>query len=159
MGLKMNAFGLMYNDANTSSLGKDFEVNIHTSNAGGKYHTIKCSFCGTENRISLEVIKQKLEFDAKVMRAKIEDKDYSRTREGDENLYMDNIKGSVLSFRCGNKRCNMPISTTISKKDIEIYTTKEYGEKVSSFVETANNNKQSIRGITKQEYLDARKKD
>lgn len=150
MGLKMNGFGLMYNDANTSSLGKDFEVNIATSNAGGKFHNIKCTFCGRINKISLQQIKDKLEYDSKVFKASLKD-----SRVSEEDKYMDNIKGSMCSFRCGN--CNMPVSTTISHKEMDIYETLEYHKEVQKVVD--NIQQKGYKGITKEQYLADRKKD
>lgn len=142
----MNGFGLMYNDAHTSSLGKGFEVNIQSSNAGGKFHEVKCMFCGTKNRISLAQIKEKLEFDKKVLRAKL-----GNSQVSDEDKYIDNIKGSMMSFRCG--KCGMSVSTTISKDDVEIYTTQEYQEKVKTDLSSVAF-KANGKGMAKDKYLD-----
>lgn len=154
MGLKMNGFGLMYNDTNTSSMGKDFEINIQTSNAGGKYHIIDCKFCGTKNKIALEIIKQRLEQEMKVQKAKLGDRIIS-----EEDKYIDHIKGSMCSFRCG--KCNMPISTTISHKDIDIYSTNEYHNEVKKIVDNIENKVKNGQAslVSKERYEADRKRD
>lgn len=135
MGLKINGFGLMYNDAHTSSFGEAFEkqINIKTSNSDGKYHNIKCKFCGRVNKIPLERIvrKQKAEMELN----KKNEKNWQKY--GEENILIDRVKGSLISFRCGH--CNLGIATSISKKDIEIYNTKEYADEIQSRIDTIMN--------------------
>lgn len=154
MGLKMNGFGLMYNDANTSSMGKDFEVNIQTNNTGGKFHIIDCKWCGAKNKIALEIIKQRLEQEMKSQKAKLNDRQVS-----EEDKYIDHIKGSMCSFRCG--KCNMPISTTISHKNIDIYSTTEYHSEVKKVVDNIENRvkKGQVSYTTKERYEQDRKRD
>lgn len=127
MGLKINGFGLVYNDAHTSSFGEAFEkgINISTSNKDGKYHTMKCTYCGRTNRIPISAIKQRLEIDSKSAEARAKDK-----KTDMDTIAYDRAKGSMLSWYCGN--CKMLVSTSISHKDIEIYDVKEYGEEVAS---------------------------
>lgn len=116
MGLKINKMGLVYNDANTSSFGKSFEFNIHTSDYGGKVHIVKCRFCGAPNKIPLSYIKQKFENDKKA--------------KGEEYVAQ---RGSILSFRCG--RCLMHTSTSIFKNTMDIYETEEYSNEVGKLAD------------------------
>lgn len=124
----MNAMGLVYNDQNTTSTG--YEINIQTNNAGGKKHQVKCIFCNRINNISIADIKARLELDAKVARAK------AQNGSSEEDIYLDMQKGSMLSFRCG--ACGSPISTTISHKDINIFTTEEYNKEIEGVVGVMN---------------------
>lgn len=153
MGLKMNKFGLMYNDKNTSSFGTDFEINIQT-NGGGKFHQVKCVFCGRKNNIDLAVIKQRLEIDKDKVRDRFHNNNVS-----DEDKYIDNAKGSMLSFRCG--ACGMPVSTTISKSDIEIYEVNEYQKEVAKVVNSIGDKEKSgkVNRVSKQQYETERKRD
>lgn len=140
MGLKINKMGLIYNDANTSSFGSDFEFNIKTSDYGGKVHIVKCPLCQTPNRIPLSYIKMKLDADKK--------------HKGEH--YVDE-RGSLLSFRCGT--CLMPVSTSISKATMDIYGIEEYSDEIGKLGDKLAKQKQdnTFKTTTSQAVERARK--
>lgn len=133
MGLKMNIYGLMYNDAHTSSLGNAFERNIVTSSKDNKYHTLRCQFCGRENRISLSLIEQELKRDNAKLKSLLANK-----KVDDETKEMEIIYGSRLAFYCGACKMSITITRNIDN-EIEIPTIKEYNDSIKSYMTSVLN--------------------
>lgn len=109
------------------TLGDKF-INIQTSNKSGKYHYVKCPYCNVMNKISLEQIKAKKEFDDFVKQEAYRNKTLTEQRA---------IRPSFASFYCGNQKCQQKLTTTITDgKDSMIYTNMEYNKEVTSLADS-----------------------
>lgn len=106
--------------------------------ASGRFHDMKCNFCGRANRISLELIKAQKEFDT-FMR-------HSLAQQGALDEITAN-QPTIVDFRCG--ACNMPLANTFVPNDdtsssnsfgkAEIYSDKEYASHLESLVDSWSN--------------------
>lgn len=125
-------------DGKTLSGRIGIKNNATSYKAAGRFHDIKCNFCGRANRISLELIKAQKEFD-----------DFMRKSLA-QNGALDEITANqptIVDFRCG--ACNMPLANTFVPRDdtsssnsfgkAEIYTDTEYAKHVGSIVDSWSN--------------------